>query len=242
MRTKERKQKHWRLFGGIIISLALVVILIIHITAAISLDEISIALLVLVIGSMIFAFSDKFGIATIKAGSLEFALEIPVERAVTNLPTGQVEDVWRILKKHADLFPVIGIRLLWVDDKPETLIPQRALLRQLGFEVVATSTTKAALSELRDGDFIVILQDQLRNGSSEDARALIQWLHAKGKDYKVKNIPVVMFTWDSFNATMGIQPRDWITKDFSILLERIATEVELWHKAPLVVRNKPLTV
>ena len=243
MRTKERNQKRWRLFGGIAISLVFVVTLIIHITAAISLDEISITLLVLVIGSMIFAFSEKFGIATIKAGSLEFALEIPVERAVANLPTGQAEDVWRVLKKHADLFPVTGVRLLWVDDKPETLIPQRALLRQLGFEVVATNSTEAAISELmRDGDFIVILQDQLRNESSKDARALIQWLHTKGKDYSVEKIPLVMFTWDSFNETIGVKARDWITKDFASLLDRIAAEIELWQKAPLVARNKPLTL
>jgi CheY-like chemotaxis protein len=192
---------------------------------------------------MVFALSGKFGIASVKAGSLEFVLEPPVEHAVANLPLEQAENVWRVLKKHADLFPVTGVRLLWVDDKPETLIPQRVLLRRLGLEVVATKSTEEAIAELtRDGDFVVIVQDHLRNGSAEDARTLVKWLDSQGKDHGVDKIPLIIFTWDQFNETMGIKNWNWITKDFASLLDRIANEIQLRQKLLPAAQNKPLTL
>src|SRR6266404_697455 len=96
---KAKNQSRWRLFGGVAAALLFVVILYKHITGPIKFDEIAITLLVLMVGSIVFALSQQFGIAKITAGPLEVEVEPLVERAVADLPPEQAEDVWCVLKK-----------------------------------------------------------------------------------------------------------------------------------------------
>jgi len=240
---KVKGQSCWRLVGGVIAALLFVAVLIVHIIGKIEFDEVALALLVCVVGSIIFALSYQFGIAKFTAGPLGVEIEQLVERAVAELPREQMEETWRVLKKRSSLFPVIGVRLLWVDDRPESLIPQRRLLRRLGIEVVTVESTETAVAELsRDGDFVLIVQDRLRNGRVDDARALVEWLETHGPDHCVKRIPLVVFTWDPFDKSIGVKERNWITQDFASLLDRTADEVQQWKIHSPVAQDKPLTI
>ncbi len=206
-------------------------------------DEVALAFLAFVVGGLLFALSPQLGITKISAGSLEVEIMPLVKQAVAKLPSGQETEVWRVLKKHSALFPVIGVRLLWVDDCPESLIPQRRLLRRLGMEVVTVTSTKEATDELtRDGDYALIVQDHLRHGKVDDARVLVEWLNTQKPDYGVEKIPLVVFTWDAFDNSIGVKEWNWITQDFASLLNHIANEVQEWKKTSPAAKNKDLTL
>lgn len=237
------KQQRRRLFAGLGTAIVFTMILIGHIVGKLKIDEIALALLAFVIGSIVFALSEQLGISKIKAGPVEIETSPLIEQAIAELPSDQVEEVQRVLKKHYNLFPVIGVRLLWVDDCPETLIPHRQLLRRIGIEVIVARYTEDAIRDLKkDGDFTLVIQDRLRRGSAEDARALVEWLASiEALSYKVSQIPLVVFSFDKFDNSIGVTSRTWITKDFASLLERILKEIRQWKKLSQVVREKPLT-
>ena len=135
-----------------------------------------------------------------------------------------------------------GVRLLWVDDRHDSLIPQRRLLRRLGIEVVAVKSTKAAIDELtRDGDFALIVQDRFRDEKVDDAQALVKWLDTQGPDHGIERIPLIVFTVDEFDKSIGVKEWNWITKDFASLLDRTANEVQQWKKHASIAEVKPLT-
>jgi hypothetical protein len=239
---KLKQRSRWRLVAGLATAVLFIVALIGHAVGQFKFDEVALALLVGVIGSIMFAVSQQLGIAKIAAGPFEIDTAQPIKQALADLPAEQAEEVQRVLDKYSDLFPVIGVRLLWVDDCPETLIPQRRLLRRIGVEVVAVKSTEAAIMELaRDGDFIMIIQDHLRYGSIDDTQKLIRWQHAEGEKCKVAGIPLVIFSFDSFNRSMGVEEWNWITQDFASLLNRIAKEIQQWKKFSLTDPKKPVT-
>jgi hypothetical protein len=240
-----KKEILWRLVGGVIVALLLSAGLILHITGVLKLDEISLALLLGIVGSIVFALSQQLGIAKISAGLLEVEIGPLVERAILDLdiPTGQTEDVRRILQRHADLFPVTGVRLLWIDDRPESLIPQRRLLRRIGIEVVSAISTRAAVDELkRDGDFVMIVQDHLRDGYDDnDAKDLVKWVDTDGPTHGIQRVPLIVFSLDSFDESIGVQEQNWIEKDFAALLGRITIEIQQWKKHSPTAQDKPPT-
>lgn len=239
---KVKQQSRWRLVAGLAAAVLLIVVLIGYALDQFKFDEVALALLVGIIGSIMFAVSQQLGIAKIAAGPFEIDTAQPIKQALADLPSDQAEEVQRVLDKHSDLFPVIGVRLLWVDDCPETLIPQRRLLRRIGVEVVAVKSTEAAIIELTtDGDFIMIIQDHLRYGSIDDTQKLIWWRRAEGKKYRVVGIPLVIFSFDSFNSSIGVEEWNWITQDFAELLNRIAKEIQQWKKYSLTDPKKPAT-
>jgi hypothetical protein len=237
-----KKEILWRLVGGVIVALLLSAGLILHITGVLTLDEISLALLLGIVGSIVFALSQQLGIARISAGLLEVEIGPLLEGAILDLPTAQTEDVRRILQRYADLFPVTGVRLLWIDDRPESLIPQRRLLRRIGIEVVSARSTGAAVDELkRDSDFVMIVQDHLRDGSDNDAKALVKWVDTFGPNHGVQRVPLIVFSWDEFDKSIGVQEQNWIKQDFAALLYRITIEMEQWKKHSPTAQDKPLT-
>ena len=236
------KQSRWRMFGGITLSILFVVVLILHIKRNIDLDDIALVLLICIVGSIVFALSHQMGIAKITAGPFGVEIEPLVKQAVAELPSEQTEEVWRVLRKHSSLFPVTRVRLLWVDDRHDSLIPQRRLLRRLGIEVVAVKSTNAAIDELtRDGDFALIVQDRCRDEKVDDAQALVKWLDTKGPGHGIERIPLIVFTVDEFDKSIGVKEWNWITKDFASLLDRTANEVQQWRKHAPVAEVKPLT-
>jgi CheY-like chemotaxis protein len=237
-----KEQSCWRLVGGITASVLFVLVLVAHLAGWIEIDGIILTLLICVIGSVAFALSQKMGIAKITAGPLEIETVQLIEQAVAELPPGQEAEVWRVLNKHSDLFPVTGVRLLWVDDHPESLIPQRRLLRRLGVEIVTARSTDAAIDELtRDGDFTLIIQDRLRHGRVDDAQGLVEWLKTQGPEHNVDTIPLVVFTWDVFDESIEVKEWNWIRQDFASLLNYIANEIQQWRTHAPVARDKPLT-
>jgi hypothetical protein len=220
-----------------------VVALIVHLAGRVEIDEVTLALIVCIVGSLLFALSQQLGIAKLAAGPLELEMVPLVEQAVAGLPDGQEAEVWRVLDRHSDLFPVIGVRLLWVDDRPESLIPERRLLRRLGMSIVAVRSTQAAIAELtRDGDFALIVQDRLRDGRVAGSRDLVEWLDIQGADHGVDRLPLLVYTWDAFDKSVGVKEWNWITQDFASLLNRIANEIQKWEKHTPVVQDKPFTI
>jgi hypothetical protein len=237
------KQQRRRLFAGLGTAVVFTVILIGHIAGKFKIDEIVLALIACVIGSIVFALSEQLGISKIKAGPVEIETSLLIKQAIAELPSDQAEEVQRVLKNYSDLFPVVGVRLLWVDDCPETLIPHRQLLRRIGIEVIVARSTEDAIADLKkDGDFTLVIQDRLRRGNAKDARALVEWFAStEALIYKVSQIPIIVFSFDKFDSSIGVASRTWITKDFASLLERILEEIQQWKKLSQVVQEKPLT-
>ena len=70
---------------------------------------------------------------------------------------------------------------------------------------------------------------------------LVEWLNAQGPDHGVEKTPLVVFTWDAFDNSVGVKGWNWITQDFAGLLDRIANEVQEWEKSSPAAKNKDLT-
>ncbi|MEZ4734211.1 MAG: hypothetical protein R3E79_44525 [Caldilineaceae bacterium] len=245
--AKKEKQIWWRMIAGIAVAILFVATLALRITGWVEFDEIALALYAFIVGSIIFALSHQLGIAKITMGPLEIEMPL-VEQTIQDIanvskaPPGQKTEVWRVLNKHTNLFPIIGVRVLWVDDHPEELIPHRRLLRQLGIEVVSVISTEAATAELvRDGDFAMIIQDHLRHGDVDDSRALVKWLDDHGSVFNIERIPLVIFSWDPFDRSIGIKEWNWFTKNFASLLHRIASEIQQWKTNPPAAQDRQLT-
>jgi hypothetical protein len=237
------KQQRRRLFAGLGTAVVFTAILVGHTAGKLKIDEISLALIACVIGSVVFALSEQLGISKIKAGPVEIETSLPIKQAITELPLDEAEEVQRVLKKYSDLLPVVGVRLLWVDDCPETLIQYRQLLRRIGIEVIVARSTKDAIGDLKkDGDFTLVIQDRLRERSTEDAKALVEWFDStEALNYRVSQIPIVVFSFDRFDSSIGVASQYWITKDFASLLGRILEGIKHWKKLPQAVQEKPFT-
>ena len=135
-----------------------------------------------------------------------------------------------MIRNNADLFPILGARILWVDDNPQRLIPHRQLLRRLGVQVISVTSTDKAKEEIkRDSDFALVIQDAQRNGRYEDAKELQRWASNEGKDDYNLLAPLIVYSFDPFREGVGVPPEDWITRDFGELLKRVAKELRDWH-------------
>ena len=93
-------------------------------------------------------------IKTLKAGGVELSLNAPhVQCAIDSLKLNPDENTTELRNKlHvlSHLLPVVtGSRLLWIDDRPETIIGERRLLRALGVTVVPATSSDRACEILR---------------------------------------------------------------------------------------------
>jgi CheY-like chemotaxis protein len=146
-------------------------------------------------------------IKSLKAGGIELSLDAPnVKGAVASLDLSRVEDVKLRgkLQMLSHVLPVVtGSRLLWIDDRPETIIGERRLLRALGVTIVPAKSSDEARELLRaDGDFDLIVSDVQRRDDTHKVTGgvdihegvnFIVWLRTQFGDRFVKEIPVIFY-------------------------------------------------
>ena len=145
---------------------------------------------------------------SLKAGGLEGTLEGPRgQGAISALGLDRLEDeqLRARLKAMAPLIGQIsGTRVLWIDDKPRKVLGERRLLRALGVDVVAATSSDGAVRELlTDNDFDLIISDVQRAGAShkwiDDAGdplhegANFAVLLLRSQDERVLPVPPILF-------------------------------------------------
>jgi hypothetical protein len=231
-----------RLVFGLFIALTCVVVLVVHMAglakqAWYKVDQTVLALLAGLAGSLAFALSEHLGITKITSPLVTLEL---ADKAVKRIPPEHLGQTSEVISKHSDLFPAIGARVLWVDDEPEKLIAHRQVFRRLGIEVITATSTEEAKRELeRDADFVLIVQDNLRK-EINDAKSLVGWLKGVGRQKYRVGAPLVVYSLDKFDPSVGADEQDWITKDFGSLLSRVVNEIHGWSGRPLDAPPKSL--
>jgi hypothetical protein len=225
------KHSHYRYQFGLSAALMLLAALVAHLADLVKFDNVALGLIAGVAAGLAFALSDRLGITKITAGPLKLETVELAEEAANAIQRDQRGQFSEVLEANSDLFPVIGARVLWVDDHPELLIAHRQVLRRLGIQVVCATSTEDAKQEVeRDPDFALLIQDRVRRGSIEDAKALVKWLREVGKPTHNLLAPLVMYTFDQFDRSVGVMEQDWITQDFSRLLNRVIEELRIWRR------------
>src|SRR5262245_11720590 len=81
---------------------------------------------------------------------------------------------------------------------------------------------------MRNPDFVIVIQNALRDGLNLDAAELQRWVALEAKHHNLL-APLVVYSFDSFETAVGVSEKNWITKDFGELLERILKELRDWH-------------
>ena len=216
----------FRVRFGLLAAVIIAVLFIIHLTGRATIDNAALGLIGGVAAALVFAFAQQLGITkiTILKTTIEFAKE-----AATAIPVEQRGEVGAVLSLYAHLFPILGARILWVDDKPARLVPHRQLLRRLGVQVISVTSTDNAKEEIRrDPDFVIVIQNALRDGLNLDAAELQRWVAREAEHHNLL-APLVVYSFDPFEPSVGVSAKNWITKDFGELLERILKELRDWH-------------
>lgn len=151
----------------ILISFAVVRILYYEILSE-SMDEVFLAL----VGTAILVWLIPWErLVKFKAGGFELTLDTPqITGALEGLCLNRVENETlrkTISKIASDIEQARGSRILWIDDKPHTIISERRLLRALGVEIVPAISSEMAENILeKDNDFDMIITDVQRRGES----------------------------------------------------------------------------
>lgn len=84
--------------------------------------------------------------------------------------------------------PLLGGRILWVDDRPSNIEGERSLFEREGAQVRIAETTKEALETLGDGTDVII-SDMARREGEREGLALLRSLRDRGI-----GTPVVIYT------------------------------------------------
>ncbi len=102
-----------------------------------------------------------------------------------------------------ELALIRGAKILWIDDRPETVLAERRLLRALGSTIVPANSSESAMTVLEvDTDFDLIITDVQRKGEFykynagvgiHDGVNFIVFLRSKHRDPFVQRIPVVFY-------------------------------------------------
>ncbi|MCA1826789.1 MAG: response regulator [Myxococcales bacterium] len=133
-------------------------------------------------------------------------------------------------------------RILMVDDHPPNLIALEAILQPLGQELVKVTSGEAALRELLEGDFALILMDvQMPGLDGLQTAKLI-------KDRKRnRHIPIIFLTAihkDPAYIFRGYREGavDYMLKPFDpeILRAKVSVFVELWRRGELLHRHQAM--
>ncbi len=124
----------FRFWFGLSAAVILLAILGVHLAERVKFDNAALGLVAGVAAALAFALAERLGITKITAGAVELEL---AKEAVKAIPTDQRGQIYDVLRTNADLFPILGARILWVDEDPQRLIPHRQLLRRLGVQVIS---------------------------------------------------------------------------------------------------------
>ncbi len=145
-------------------------------------------------------------ISKLKIGDIEVNLEQPpIKAAINSLGLDRIQNKKlydRLLSYKNDLKSIVGSKVLWIDDKPQSVYNERRLLRSLGILIISVNSSEKA-EELftSDYDYDLIISDVQRTGVSYKFNNGIDIHEGVNFIYKIKsssnevikNIPVIYF-------------------------------------------------
>lgn len=166
----------------------------------------------LVISAVVLWLVPWHQLKSLKAGGVEISLQQPeVQAAISGLGLDRVEDGQlrqKLLQLRPDLQSVRGSKVLWIDDKPQGLLPPRRLLRVLGVSITSATSTAMAEEFLKtDNDFDLLITDVQRLGDSHkdvggvpihEGVNFVVKLRKHG-DVNIRSLPVIFYAaypWD----------------------------------------------
>jgi CheY-like chemotaxis protein len=142
---------------------------------------------------------------TFKAGGVEISLDKP--EVVAGLKgLNLINDVQlrnTLLKLSSEIEQAQGGRILWIDDRPYTILSERRLLRALNIETtMATSSDEAESILKKDNDFDLIITDMDREAEninlnySERVHAGVEFIIKlrHNTDEAIKSLPVIFYS------------------------------------------------
>jgi CheY-like chemotaxis protein len=180
-----------------------------------------------------------------KAGGFEFSLEQPhVQSAISGLDLNRFQNekmVADLTRLKDELIAVKGSRVLWIDDHPHKVVAERRLLRALGVDVVAASSSNEAERTLdSDNDFDLIITDVQREGDHyqttggidiHDGVNFVVHLRKDSKDPVIRQLPVIFYAaYDRerlFEFTAPARALNWNTEAANSEQDLIPTAVKL---------------
>lgn len=198
-------------------------------------------------------------LTALKAGGFELSLEKPqVQGAIRGLGLERVEDkrLKGKISKHNELLPAImGSRVLWIDDRPHKIVAERRLLRALGVDVTAATSSEMARGILdADNDFDLIITDVQRNGTTHELTGgvpiheganFIVWLRKEYPDPVVRTLPVVFYAayaWERLvrftRPARETAPEPAIANTIADLVEKVIDRLAEARSAPIATREK----
>ncbi len=244
------------LFSLVLLSLSLVRWLY-HDSVSDRMDEIFLGL---IIAAFLVQLIPIERLKSIKAGGIEFNLDQPqIEAAIKGVSSPQIEneDLRDNLGKLEDEISVAqGARVLWIDDKPETTLSARRLLRALGIVVVpALSSEEAEEALTNDRDFDLIVSDVQRLGDSwklNDGVEIHEGVNfivklRKMNDDVFRSIPVIFFAayeWERLveftRPARELLPEPEITNTVNTLVLKVIQGLGVARSMPIhYEREKP---
>lgn len=198
-------------------------------------------------------------LTALKAGGFELSLEKPqVQGAIRSLGLERVEDkrLKGKISKYNELLPAImGSRVLWIDDRPHKIVAERRLLRALGVDVTAATSSEMARGILdADNDFDLIITDVQRKGSTHELTGgvpihegtnFVVWLRKEYPDRVVSSLPVVFYAaydWERLvrftRPARETAPEPAIANTIADLVEKVIDRLAEARSAPIATREK----
>ncbi len=188
-------------------------------------DRMDLTFLALIVIAVLALFLPWERLTSLKIGELEITLEKPeVKSALNELPTERtlepanhatmskvekvVLDLGNLKEAIRRLEPLLqdakGGRILWIDDHPHMLLPERRLLRAMGFEIVTAIDSENANQILTaDNDFDLIVTDAKRKPRKNATPGVdhslggVDFIMKRVRtnwDPHIKNMPVIFYS------------------------------------------------
>jgi CheY-like chemotaxis protein len=147
------------------------------------------------------AMGVEFSFANVK-NSITQAIELAEKTTQTQwkviIPEADRQRVLERVKKHLLLFR--DVRVLWIDDVPDSLHNERKMLQRLQVDIDFVKNSAEAMKLLQGADYDIVLSDILRDG---DPAAGVKFLQEYGKE---PQRPPFIFYIGFFQPEKGVPP------------------------------------
>ena len=195
-------------------------------------------------------------LTSVKAGGVEVTLQqAEVRGAIAGLNLDRIRDTElraRLAESESQLRIAHGARVLWIDDRPHTVVAERRLMRSLGIEVVPATSSEAAgrIMEI-DNDFDLIITDVQRQGDTfrvtggvdiHEGVNYVVWLRTLHRDPVMRNVAVVFYAaydWKRLveftRPARELQPEPEISNSVSDLMPKVLRRLAEVRRAPIPV-------
>ncbi len=221
-------------------------------------DETAVTLIIL---SLLFLLIPIENIKSLKAGGVEIELHPPQIKGAINSLNLSITDNKKIEEyinsiSSPEIKSLSGSKVLWIDDKPNSILGERRLFRAFGIEITAASSLEQIKKIVKeDNDFDLIISDiQWRDKKNPNhvhygGIEAIKFLRNELKDKVINSTHVIFYTAytksqiDTINRQTNFMEIDNHSINHTILnLLKVSIEkISSSRENPIVVnsRKKP---